>query len=299
MISELTLATGFFIGASALTVGIPVIGELIATMAPPYLNVPNKKLIDLGIPFEDVEFATTDDLVLRGWFFLSPLANSPAILYAPATSRDQRSGLSLVKPFHDAGYNILLFSYRGHGISDGSRFGFTYGADESKDVDAAVDYLYYERGIQNIGAIGHSAGAVSIILSAARNEKLDAVVAAAPYPSVEEIWHNNIPGIMPGAMYEFTMSLSEKRKGFSRNHVRPRDVIDRISPRPVLLLHGCDDQRITREQAEQLYEAAGEPKEIRFVSGATHGSVRSPVMDSMVDDLIGFFHGAFSNQGEQ
>jgi dipeptidyl aminopeptidase/acylaminoacyl peptidase len=280
-------------GFSILFLTGPTLGELFATMAPVYLPGTKLTLKKLDLPYEEVAFPTSDGLVLRGWFFPADDPASPAIIYAPATARDQRSGISLVTPFHQANYHVLLFSYRGHGLSDGDPFGFTYGAQESRDIDAAVAFLADEKGIDQIGLVGHSAGAVSAILSAARNPRVDALVAASPYSSMEEIWNNNRPWFFPAGLHEFTLRLVELRKQFSRHTVRPQDVIHQIAPRPFLLIHSDGDRRITHTQAMALFTAAGAPKALWLVENATHGEVRSVVMDGQVERIIAFFDGAF------
>jgi len=288
----LKLASGLLLGLSILTIGGPVLGEMVATMAPFFIGKQEHDLLELGIIYEEVEFPTSDGLVLRGWYFPAEKDNAPAIFYAPATSHDQRSGLSLVKPLHAAGYHVLLFSYRGHGNSDGDPFGFTYGAAESKDIDAAVKYLRDIKGITKVGAIGHSAGAVSIILSAARNPGINAVVAASPFSSIDDIWQHNRPKLMPKPLYDFTMFLSELRKDFSRHQVRPIDVIDQISPTPLLLVYGSEDKRVSYEQTVQLYETANWPKQLWVIEGASHSGVRSPGLDNTAGELVDFLDDA-------
>lgn len=263
-----------------------MVGEIVATTSPLTLTYPQKYE---HLDYEDVSFPTSDGLTLRGWFFPAANPNAPAVLYAPATAKDQRQGLSLVAPLHDAGYQVLLFSYRGSGRSDGNRFAFSYGARESIDIDAAVTYLSETRGIHQIGAIGHSAGAVSIILSAARNPQIDAVVAAAPYTSLEDIWQDNQPAIYPADLYSQAQSMFQQRKGFSKAQVRPIDVIGDISPRPILLVNGQEDKRISEDQALRLYAAAGEPKELIWIPGASHAEVRSPGLDNLSPEIVRFF----------
>lgn len=291
-IEGLKLASGLLLGLSVLTIGGPVLGEMVATMAPFFIGKQERDLIELGLVYEGVEFPTTGGLILRGWYFEAEQEDAPAILYAPATSHDQRSGLSLVKPLHAAGYHVLLFSYRGHGASDGDPFGFTYGAEESKDIDAAVEFLRNKKGITRIGAIGHSAGAVSIILSAARNQAIDAVVAASPFSSIDDVWQHNRPKIMPKALYDFTMYLSEVRKGFSRHQVRPIDVIDQVSPAALLLVHGSEDRRVSYQHTLQLYESASFPKQLWVIEGASHSGVRTPGLDNNAGELIHFLDSA-------
>jgi dipeptidyl aminopeptidase/acylaminoacyl peptidase len=295
MINYIKIITNVLFGISILFVSGPTIGEMFATMAPIYLRKDDQLVNALGIAYQDISFATKDGTTLQGWFFPGEKADSPAILYAPATGKDQRSGISLVAPLHQAGYHVLLFSYRGHGRSEGSRFGFTYGAYESQDIDAAAAFLSDTKGIEKIGVIGHSAGAASGIISAARNEQIDAVVAAAPFPSVEDIWYTNRPRFFPTPLFELTFKFAEFRKQFSRNQVRPQDVIEQISPRPVLLIHGLDDQRITESQAIDLFDATNEPKCLWLVEGVSHAGVRDHLLDSEIESVISFFDHALVN----
>jgi len=279
-----------FSSLSLLVSAGPVLGELIATSPPIRFSytLPG----DLGLEYERVSFATSDGLTLRGWFFPTADAQAPAVIYAPATAKDQFQGLSLVKPLHQAGFQVLLFSYRGSGESEGNRFGFSYGARESLDIDAAVRFLSQERGIAKIAGIGHSAGAVSLILSAARNPDLDALVLAAPFATLDAAWRENRPFLFPRGLYQWIFNQVEQLKGFSRDEVRPVDVIHRIAPRPVLFVFGSADRRIGADQAEQLYQAAGEPKQVIWLPEATHNQVRSPGLDNLMLDIIEFLNGS-------
>jgi len=285
--------TGAIAGISLVMAASPVVGEIIATTAPLSLNFPRQYR---GLKYEVVAFTTSDGLTLRGWFFPTSDPTSPAVLYAPATAKDQRQGLSLVSPLVKAGYQVLLFSYRGSGLSDGNRFTFSYGARESLDIDAAVRYLSETRCIRRIAAIGHSAGAVSVILSAARNPGIDAVIAAAPFTTLEDVWAENRPEIFPGEWYTQAQRIFQLRKDFSKQQVRPIDVISRISPRPILLINGTADQRITQTMAARLYEAACQPKQIIWLAEADHAEVRSPGLDLLMPKIVRFLDSSLGHQ---
>lgn len=276
------------IGFTLLVVGGSLLGETVATMAPPYTFKSASKVNELGLPFEVVEFDAADGRILRGWFFPSEDPGAPAILYAPGTAHDQRSGLSLVHPLNKAGYHVLLFSYRGHGVSDGTRFGFTYGAKESEDVDSAVRFLRQQKGVQRIGAIGHSAGAVSIILSAARNAHIDVIVAASPFASLEDVWKSNRPPLFPDFLLDAMMETSEQLRGYTREDIRTVDAINKISPRPLLYIHGDRDKRISTEQAYQLFDAAEGPKELWLLENTDHGEVHSIGLDQLMPEIVLF-----------
>lgn len=276
------------VGASLLTLVGPAVGEMIATLPPVFTSASNDAPNELGLPYEDVSFQTTNGLTLRGWFVPADQANAPAVLYAPGTGQDQRSGLALVRPFHQAGYHVLLFSYRGYGQSDGNQAGFTYGYAESRDVDAAVRFLVETKGIDRVGVIGYSAGAVSVILSAARNPLVSTVVAVAPYNCVAEVWSTSRPALVPAIVQDWALWLAEKRKGFDRNQVCPVDVVDQIAPRPLLVIHGTSDERILESQVRRLFAAAGQPKDLWLVPGATHASIRNQVLDGLTPQVVAF-----------
>ncbi len=294
----LKTAAGVLAGTALLTFVGPVVGEAIATLPPSFPQTAASPLDQLGLPYEEVSFASTDGLILRGWFVPAASADAPAILYAPATAHDQRSGLSLVPAFHQAGYHVLLFSYRGHAQSEGKRGGFTYGDAESRDVDAAVQFLHESKHIGKIGILGHSVGAASAILSAARNPLVGAVIAVAPFTCVSDVWYTNRPRLVPSFLLDWALWVAEKRRGFDREEICPLRVVDRIAPRPLLIIHGTEDQRITEEQVSLLFDAAREPKTLWLVKGADHRQVRSPVLDELSEDVIAFLDTALSVERE-
>ena len=275
-------------GATLLSMAAPLVGEAIAIYPPVFPRQADDQLRELGVPHQDVEFPSGDGITLRGWFIPAGEAGAPAVIYAPATGHDQRAGLSLAPALHEAGYHVLLFSYRGYGQSDGARGRFTYGDAESRDVDAAVRFLSVEKGITQVAVVGHSAGAASAILSAARNPSISAVVALAPFNTIDEVWQTNRPSMVPAFVLDWTLWVAEQSRSFSREYVRPIEVVDEIAPRPLLVIHGTEDQRVTQEQVQQLVSAAREPKSLWLIEGATHDGIRTEVMDRLLPDVIGF-----------
>jgi len=294
----LKITAGLVAGVTLLTLAAPIVGETIATFPPPFPKSASEPPAGAGLAYEDVTFSTTDGLTLRGWFFPAGRPGAPAMIYAPATSHDQRSGLSLVPAFHDAGYNVLLFSYRGHALSDGRKGSFTYGEAESRDVDAAADFLFEAKGIRQISVVGHSVGAVSAILSAARNPLIDAVVAVAPFNCVTDVWFTSRPKLVPPFVLDWTLWVAEKTRGFDREQVCPLQVVEQIAPRPLLVIHGTEDRRITEAQVKELFAAAEQPKSLWLVEGASHSGIRNPVLDELAGDVILFLNSAWHQPKE-
>lgn len=64
------------------------------------------------------------------------------------------------------------------------------------------------------------------------------------------------------------------------------NAIGRISPRPILLIHGDADQIVPYPHAETLFDRAGEPKELVRIPGAAHQLRRDPrALDAIIDWL--------------
>lgn len=283
--------TATLAGGALLLATVPTLAELWATRPPAFPRQGVNPLTELGLPFEDVAFPAEDGLTLRGWFIPaeSATADTPAVFYAHGSGRDQRSGLSLVPGLHEAGYHVLLFSYRGFGQSEGNGRGLTYGAGESQDVDSAVRFLCEEKGIEKVGAIGYSVGAVSVILSAARNPDIEAVVAVAPFACVSDVWTANRPALLPGFVLNWTLQLVEWRKGFSRSDACAVDVIGSIAPRPLLLMHGTRDGHIPLSHAQRLLAEAGSSSTFWLIEGETHGSIRTHALEERLPEVVSFF----------
>jgi len=287
-----TLASGALLLTAA-----PMLAEMWATRPPAFPRQDVNPLTELDLPFEDVAFPAVDGLTLRGWFIPAESAtpDTPAIFYAHGSGRDQRSGLSLVPALHRAGYHVLLFSYRGFGQSEGNGRGLTYGVGESQDVDSAVCFLREEKGIQGVGAIGYSVGAVSVILSAARNPDVEAVVAVAPFTCVSDVWIANRPAFLPGFILDWTLRLVEWRKGFSRSDACAVDEIGHIAPRPLLLIQGTHDGHVPLSHTHQLLAAAGQPSTLWLIEGETHDSIRTHALEARLPDVVTFFDAALQH----
>ena len=46
--------------------------------------------------------------------------------------------------------------------------------------------------------------------------------------------------------------------------------MDGIAPRPLLLVHGNEDELVPIDHAHRLYDMAGEPKQLVVLNGAGH-----------------------------
>ncbi len=284
--------TAFLTSGILLAVVFPVVAEGLATRPPFPLASNSNPLAVLGLAYEEVSFPAADGLTLRGWLI-------PAVVYAHGAGQDQRSGLSLVPALHKAGYTVLLFSYRDHGYSDGDGRGITYGLREGQDIDSATRFLRQTKRIPKIGVIGYSIGASSALLSAACNPDIQVVVAVAPFASAREVWAANRPSFLPSFVLNWIRRVVEWHKGISLAKIELTQLVSRIAPRPLLLVHGGQDERIPVSQVEELFAAAGPPKALWLLDGETHGSIRSHGLEAHIDRVISFLDEALQSNRMQ
>ncbi|KNH09666.1 Alpha/beta hydrolase fold protein [Perkinsela sp. CCAP 1560/4] len=241
---------------------------------------------DLGIDYEDVTFETVDKYNLSGWFVPSMSEdNQTGIVLVHGGGRDRRAWLRHVRIFHDAGFAVLLFDFREHGMSQGSGKGFTYGVQERHDVVAAAKYLKQKCSLSTVCAVGTSVGGSACIMAAAISpEVIDIVIAENPITTVGYLQHIHLENILGPYMHKsaFSMKFFNVFRWFCRWWINFRisnipskscqalHVVNTISPRPILLMHGTADAVVPFHHSEVLFHRANEPKELWLAPDGFH-----------------------------
>jgi dipeptidyl aminopeptidase/acylaminoacyl peptidase len=172
------------------------------------------------------------------------------------------------------GFAVFIFNFRGAGASGGNldMLGWT------RDLKAVIDYLYALPQLDNayLSLLGFSGGAAVSVYLAAQDERVSSVVACACPAEFEFFTHGGDPQSLIdhfreiGAIRDkdFPSSAQGWLKGFEL--VKPIDYVDKIAPRPLLLVHGSQDDVVDIIHARRLYARAGQPKELASIEGAGH-----------------------------
>src|SRR4051794_18375006 len=241
------------------------------------------------VPAEEVRFATRDGIGLHGWLFRAvDAAASVILLHGHGSNKD--SLLPLAGMLYPR-FNVLMVDLRGHGESEGVRT--TIGYEERQDVHAAVDLLE-ARGLGPVGIFGMSMGAATAILAAAEDERLAAIVADSPYGRLR--WAIAQGARLRGYPSFAAPLIATLGCGVTALHLRfplrafdPIEVIGRIAPRPLLLMHGVEDDIIPVRSAYALFRRAGEPKELWLIEGLKHCQALEVRPEQFRDRVVGFF----------
>lgn len=235
-----------------------------------------------GLAVHPVSLQTEDGVTLRGWFIPSGNGAAVALFHGYAGNRQQlaREGAALAR----AGYGVLLLDARAHGESGGERS--TFGDTERYDVRAAVDFLVARSA--RIGLLGFSAGASAVALVAAEDPRVNAVVLEAPTTSIREFARDESGRL---AFLRAPVIVATLRwAGIDVDAVAPVNVVGKIAPRPLLVVHGSDDRIIPVTRGRAVYDAAAEPKRLLLVEGGGHGGYES-VDPTYLDTLLTFLDG--------
>ncbi len=191
---------------------------------------------------------------------------------------DQISGIATL--LAQAGFAVLTFDFRGFRQSDGI---FSL-AGEIEDAKVAITHLLEsELTIDSwSGIYGASYGGAVAVCTVAQDPRVNVVCLRAPV--YDTLWFAESPMIRPSVKYIIETDPTqvhgiedpEIREEFLERMVldakihNPMNEIQKISPRPLLIVHGSDDVVIDLAGVKRLYELAAEPKDLVIVDGADH-----------------------------
>lgn len=240
---------------------------------------------DIGLAYEDVRITTDDGYTLVGWLIPAARQTRSAVVLLHGFSWHRLPWLQYFVPWLQPEHNVLQFDFRGHGDSDDAPI--TLGTTEQRDAAAAVRFLE-SRGYGPIALMGVSMGG-SVAIMSAPDLPVAAVVADAPYARVE----NPIGNVMRQRRYPLAGLGARLIVAVAslRARVRLRQPIERvaeIAPRGLLLIAPLEDRLVSWTQSRELYERAGEPKELMLVPGAGHSEALSVAGSAYVDRVLAF-----------
>ncbi|MGW0660105.1 alpha/beta hydrolase [Streptodolium elevatio] len=208
-----------------------------------------------------------------------------AVIQVHGINADMAEGgmyVHLADRLADADFNVLRFSFRGHGGSGGTQRGATI-AGEMLDFQAAVEYVA-EQFPGQLSVVASSFGAVAASLSLPwLGERLDRLVLWNP---VLDLRRTFIEPELPWGKENFNVDRQKmlSAQGFllldgefevgrvmfeEFNHYRPMSYL-LASEVPALVVHGDRDSAVSYEIAREA-AAAKRNTEFHTVLGSDHG----------------------------
>ena len=177
---------------------------------------------------------------------------------------------------NDTGWTVVTFSFRGTAASTGD---FSLGG-WLRDLQAAVEVTLAAPRVDSLWLCGFAAGGALAICAAGGDTRIRGVASfSAPADFADRasdarrfVAQARSAGLIkdrsfPGDLDAWARELRE---------IRPLDSIALIPPRPLLLVHGANDEVVNVLDARALADAAEERAELKILPGAAHRLSHDP-----------------------
>jgi uncharacterized protein len=172
------------------------------------------------------------------------------------------------------GFVALTFDNRGHGETEGD-----LGPGVIEDLGGLAAWLAARPEVdqRRIATRGSSMGGLMALHLAAASPHVAAVVAICP--AAEWMLAEDVRRIADGEPPRPDSALAEMRidaPGLA-SWMEVADVgvaVERLGPKPLLLIHARGDEVVPYTHSEQLYERAVEPKKLLLLEGGDHRSAQ-------------------------
>ena len=171
-----------------------------------------------------------------------------------------------------AGFDVVLFDYRGYGRSSG-------GPSEQGtylDARAALAWLLAQPGVEasRVLFLGESLGG-AVAVDLALDHPPAGLVLLSPFTSVRAMARVHYPFVPAALVPDAYPTLG--RIGDLRA--------------PLLVLHGEDDEVVPLWQATELFEAAPEPKRMRTFPGVGHDDIAGLAGEALAEEIVSWAQG--------
>lgn len=225
------------------------------------------------IKYQVENFEAADGTSLNAWFFpaVDKAGNPDAgkaratVLFLHGNAENISSHFRNIAWLPAEGFNVLAFDYRGYGASDGepSLEGMQL------DIDAAMRHLLAHEGVdpKRIIILGQSLGgalAIHYVAHSAYRANMRAVVIDSSFYDYRQIAREKMADSILTWPLQWLPWLA------INNDYSPADSVAAISPLPLLLIRGDQDVVVPPQHSQELFDHAGEPKELWTIAGAGH-----------------------------
>lgn len=204
--------------------------------------------------------------------YVIPYPNSKkTIVFAHGITYNLFGSVKYMWMFRKWGFNIVLYDHRNHGMSGGNYT--TFGYYEKMDLSLVLDYVEKRFGQNSlIGTHGESMGAATVLQHVAIDNRVRFVIADCPFESAysEFKYRLSVEYKLPSfPIIPLASVICKVKSGAGFHQMSPIATIESVE-KPVMWIHGLDDDYVPPEHSLRMYEKKKGPKAYYWVQGARH-----------------------------
>ena len=237
--------------------------------------------------FQIVYLTTKDNLKLEGWYIKTDSLAKGTVLLFHGPGSNKSAVVDEAREFMSMGYNAFLLDFRAHGGSEGNIC--TIGYYETEDVKLAYDFIQ-RKGEKNIVLWGISMGAATIIKtindSAIQPSK---IILEMPYASLLQATEGKMRMMHVAAepLAAMVTFWGGTEHAFWAFDVKSYEYAKKINC-PVLLQWGKNDQRVSREEIDAIYNNIHSPKQLVIYDSCGHESLCNKENEKWIKEVKNF-----------
>ena len=248
------------------------------------------------------------------------------ILHGFGGNKNGQGQIVMAEQLGQWGYITLRFDFRGCGESAGEH-GRIICLDQVADTTSALTYMASRRDVDpdRIALVGSSFGAAVAVYTGGADTRVAAVISSGGWGDGERKFRRQHP--TPEAWARFTKMLADGREHRAKTgkslmvprfdivpiperlrgnmsagsimefpaetaesmyNFRADDMVEKISPRPLLLLHSANDSVTPTEESIELFRRARQPVELYLLADVDHFmfNQRNPRVARLVADWL-------------
>lgn len=215
----------------------------------------------LGVPYKAVTIPVAEDIDLSAWWITPQNTNNKTVIvtHGIGTSRRDFNTLLPAAMLVKEGFNVMLVDSRDTGESTCTDGRHSAGQEESDDFARVADWLVSEQGLraESIGMFGVSGGAIATSLTPAKTENISAFAMEGTIfdfnaAATREVEYQGFPGFL----WQLALVSAQLFHGVNLTETAVTDSIAAAGDRPMLILHGDNDQRLDYQSSVDFVEYA-------------------------------------------